>query len=160
MAFAEIERVLGFELPPSARSYPAWWSNNEGSHVAVKHWRNAGWKTSRVDVAGGRVVFVRDAGGPKPQIVTPPAFGQSSDHVQAGVAEGVFIPFEQMTPAVRRMLEDYCEAAGEEPAKAVADILHSAALERRRALVEKFARTSPRVSGDSTDLVREDRDER
>ena len=27
MTFAEIENVLGFDLPPSARKYAAWWGN-------------------------------------------------------------------------------------------------------------------------------------
>ena len=60
MRFDEIERVLGFALPASARQYPAWWSNNVGTHVGARAWREAGWKTSRVDLGSEKVVFVRE----------------------------------------------------------------------------------------------------
>ena len=62
MTFADVERVLGFPLPPSAKAHPTWWSNNTGTHVGVRAWRDAGWKTSRVDVPGEKVVFVRAKG--------------------------------------------------------------------------------------------------
>jgi hypothetical protein len=151
MRFSEIERVLGFELPASARRHPAWWSNNHGTNVAVNAWRSAGFRTSRVEIGGERVVFLRE---------DPSAQGGAS-HAAPGVSEaGVFVAFEQLTPAARRLLDDYCEEAGESAGEAIAKIVHHAALERRKALMEKFARLSPRVSGDSTDLIREDRDAR
>ena len=54
MNFRDVERVLGFSLPDSARRHPAWWSNNTGTHVGVRAWRDAGWKTSRVDIGSER----------------------------------------------------------------------------------------------------------
>src|ERR1700748_939010 len=60
MTFSEIEKVLGFVLPDSARKFPAWWSNNTGTQVAVSAWRDAGYRTTRVDIPSGRVTFVRD----------------------------------------------------------------------------------------------------
>jgi len=57
--FSDIERVLGFPLPRSAREYPAWWANQDGSHSQTKGWRDAGWETSNVDLPARRVRFVR-----------------------------------------------------------------------------------------------------
>src|SRR5258708_38249983 len=64
MSFPEVEEVLGFELPPSARQHPAWWSNNVGTHVNARAWREAGWKTSRVDLGSERVTFLRGEARP------------------------------------------------------------------------------------------------
>jgi hypothetical protein len=57
--FAEIERVLGFQLPRSAHAYPAWWANQEPGHSQTQGWRSAGWETSRVDLAAKKVRFSR-----------------------------------------------------------------------------------------------------
>ena len=56
--FREVEAVLGSALPPSARKYPVWWSNDE-SHSQASAWMNAGWRTSHVNVRQGTVVFCR-----------------------------------------------------------------------------------------------------
>jgi hypothetical protein len=59
-----------------------------------------------------------------------------------------------------RMLEDYRDAEGGSLADAVVGLLNAMALERRRQLIDWFRANSPTVSGDSTDLIREDRDAR
>lgn len=59
MTFSEIERVLGFSLPASARKHQAWWSNNPSNNTMTEVWLDAGFRTERVDVAGESVVFVR-----------------------------------------------------------------------------------------------------
>ena len=44
----EIEKILGFELPPSSRKYRQWWINID-SHVQAKDgWLNVGWKVESV----------------------------------------------------------------------------------------------------------------
>jgi hypothetical protein len=60
--FAAIEQVLGFKLPDSARIHRPWWANQgeRGGHSHALAWEMAGWKTSRVDMASERLVFVRD----------------------------------------------------------------------------------------------------
>ena len=57
MTFAQIERVLGMELPHSAHEYPAWWSNEAKGHVQARAWLRAGYKTEQVDLAAKRVTF-------------------------------------------------------------------------------------------------------
>lgn len=67
-SFHEIERVLGFSLPPSASAYNAWWANeSKGSHVQKQGWRDAGWETRQVDLQKKRVRFARRTSPPNPQ---------------------------------------------------------------------------------------------
>jgi hypothetical protein len=57
MTFAEIERLLGEKLPPSARKHRPWWSNNPSNSVITHAWLRAGYKTAQVDMGGERLVF-------------------------------------------------------------------------------------------------------
>jgi hypothetical protein len=58
MTFAQIERLVGTRLPPSAR-YRAWWSNNPTNSVMTKVWLDAGYRTEQVDMSAGKLVFRR-----------------------------------------------------------------------------------------------------
>jgi hypothetical protein len=60
--FGEIEKVLGFNLPDSARIHRPWWANQGegGGHSHALAWEMAGWRTSQVDMADEKLVFVRD----------------------------------------------------------------------------------------------------
>jgi hypothetical protein len=60
--FEEIEKVLSFKLPPSARKHRAWWANQfKGHHSQAKAWIEAGWKVDpqEIDLSGEVVRFVR-----------------------------------------------------------------------------------------------------
>ena len=59
MAFAEIESIVGFSLPPAARRYRAWWSNNPTNSVITNAWLGAGFKSAEVDMANQTLKFVR-----------------------------------------------------------------------------------------------------
>lgn len=60
-SFTDIEAVLSFRLPKSARAYPAWWENEtDGSHSHARAWLNAGWMVTELDRSRERVTFVRD----------------------------------------------------------------------------------------------------
>ena len=52
--FSEIESILGFALPPSARRHRPWWANqgrNGGNgHSHARAWNAAGWETADVDM--------------------------------------------------------------------------------------------------------------
>lgn len=58
LSLADIEEILGFPLPRSARLYPAWWSNSGGTHVQSAAWQSAGYETRQVDLEGQTVHFV------------------------------------------------------------------------------------------------------
>jgi|WetSurMetagenome_2_1015567.scaffolds.fasta_scaffold66442_3 hypothetical protein len=102
MSFAQIERVLGFPLPPASRAHRAWWSNNASNSVMTKAWLAAGYVSEQVDMAGERLTFRKaTAVGPKPGVTesaAPPYLATSGgliDRLQAAlggtvrVAEGV-----------------------------------------------------------------------
>jgi hypothetical protein len=61
--FKEIERLLGFKLPDSARIHRPWWANQgeRGGHSHALAWEMAGWKTARVDMVTEKLVFVRES---------------------------------------------------------------------------------------------------
>jgi hypothetical protein len=76
--FSEIEKVLGFSLPPSARTYAAWWGNDRNSHSQASAWLEVGWKAAQVDVGAARVVFCRELPvGRTPRYVPGSAVTQS-----------------------------------------------------------------------------------
>jgi hypothetical protein len=57
-SFEEIERILGFSLPPSCRRHQPHWHSYEGSAV-VRAIVDAGWRASGVNIERERVTFVR-----------------------------------------------------------------------------------------------------
>jgi hypothetical protein len=155
LSFGEIERILRFSLPNSARQYAPWWANTGGSHIQADAWMSAGWRTAQVDVPGERVTFEREAAA-------------TADVRLSGVQERTtgFLPAEiridvsRLADAAARVLTDYLTEADDDVALALSRALDDAALTRRRRLVDWFREHSPKVPGDSADLIREDRDER
>jgi hypothetical protein len=61
MTFEEVEAVIGAPLPPKAAAHRAWWSNNPRNNVMTRVWLDAGFRTERVDLSGGKLVFRRVA---------------------------------------------------------------------------------------------------
>ena len=59
VSFEEIESVLGFNLPDSARSDRQWWSNSgsQRGHDHTMAWLLAGWKVKSVDLERETLVF-------------------------------------------------------------------------------------------------------
>jgi hypothetical protein len=150
MTFKDVEQVLGFDLPPSAREHPAWWSNNVGTNVAVKSWRNAGWRTARVDVPGEAVSFVRESDG----VAEPPVS-------KPFVADDLVLPRQSFSRRALNLLEDYADATSVRLEEAAVGIIEAAALERRRRLIDEIEASAPsNIGSSSVDLIREDRDAR
>lgn len=89
MSFAEIEKVIGVPLPPKSTQYPAWWSNNPSNNPMTKVWLDAGYRTERVDIGGGRLVF-RRVGPLKTASVQEPSAGFRFD-TRAAEAPGGFL---------------------------------------------------------------------
>jgi hypothetical protein len=71
--FSEIEEKVGCALPRSARTYPAWWSNQRGpGHSQSAAWQSIGWLTCDLDLANQRVTFVRrEQAADEEQAVSP-----------------------------------------------------------------------------------------
>ena len=60
-SFSEIEAVIGFDLPPSARLHRPWWGNQRGGngHSHALAWSVAGWETADVDMDSENLLFRR-----------------------------------------------------------------------------------------------------
>lgn len=58
-SFSEIEAILGFSLPASARRHKAWWANNW--HSQSRGWMTAGFRATNVDLMNELVTFRRSA---------------------------------------------------------------------------------------------------
>lgn len=58
MSFDDVERILGFPLPPSSRHHQPHWYGYKGSAVA-RAIIDAGWKAQNVDLVREQVTFVR-----------------------------------------------------------------------------------------------------
>ena len=61
--FREIETILGFPLPASARLHRPWWGNqkNSNGHSQALAWGAAGWNTSDVHIELETLIFKRSA---------------------------------------------------------------------------------------------------
>jgi len=61
LRFAEIERIIGDHLPPSAHDYDQWWANDSGRSGRQCHaWLEAGYRSEALDRLAGIVTFCRD----------------------------------------------------------------------------------------------------
>ena len=65
LAFNEIEEILGFDLPKSARTHTEWWANDSTHSQAV--WLGAGYKTidSSNAVSAKRIAFEKSLHAPR-----------------------------------------------------------------------------------------------
>lgn len=59
VTFLQIEEILGFSLPPTARRNPAWWANNPNHHSQARSWLDAGFITENVNLDSDMLVFRR-----------------------------------------------------------------------------------------------------
>lgn len=63
-SFGEVEAILGFRLPDSARLHRAWWSNQKRGRGHALAWQAAGWRTRAVDLEAERLTFERADNAP------------------------------------------------------------------------------------------------
>ena len=65
-SFDEVEAIIGFELPPSARLHRPWWGNQRGGngHSQSLAWSVAGWETAEVDMDDETLLFRRTRPAP------------------------------------------------------------------------------------------------
>jgi DNA-binding transcriptional regulator YiaG len=57
LTFAEIETILGVELPSSARATRGWWSNRSGGSLQASAWMEAGYHVEELSLEQERVTF-------------------------------------------------------------------------------------------------------
>ncbi len=61
MSFDEVERVIGSNLPASARKHRAWWGNDPSQNAVACAWLEAGYKTESVSMEREILTFRKDA---------------------------------------------------------------------------------------------------
>jgi hypothetical protein len=60
LSFAQIETIIGADLPMSARKYPAWWANETNpTHFHALAWLEIGWRVEHLALTEERVAFQR-----------------------------------------------------------------------------------------------------
>ena len=85
LSFAQIDGIIGDNLPLEAYRSESWWANHPSS-VHAKAWLDAGWETSEVNLKEGYVIFrkvkssqgvvlkrEREAEEPKKPFTPPPS---------------------------------------------------------------------------------------
>ncbi len=60
VTFVQIEGILGFALPATARGRPQWWENNPTQHSHARAWLEAGFLTQQVNIPNGTLTFHRN----------------------------------------------------------------------------------------------------
>jgi len=58
LSFKQIENILGFELPISARKRRSWWGNDESHVQAREGWMSVGWTVKSASLKEEAVSFV------------------------------------------------------------------------------------------------------
>jgi len=104
MTFAEVERVTGVKLPPSALKHRPWWSNNPKNSVMTKVWLDAGYESEQVDMEKRKLVFKR--------VRAVKAGGAGGHHPAYGALKGLMriMPGVDITQPADPELADYLEA--------------------------------------------------
>ncbi len=60
LSFAEIERIIGVPLAPSALYDRTWWANTwHVSRVQAHAWMAAGYRVDKIDLGGESVTFAQ-----------------------------------------------------------------------------------------------------
>lgn len=110
LSFAQVEQILGRPLPPSARTYQAWWANQRGAgHSQAHSWMGAGWHSCDLDLKAQHVSF-------KPvDLPREPKLPGASLHAmrpltlsqaKAGIALGLGISAEKIDINIRDRVRD------------------------------------------------------
>ena len=60
LTFTQIEKILGFSLPASARKHIQWWANTT-SHSQAYSWLNMGYQTHQIiqTIPKEQVIFIK-----------------------------------------------------------------------------------------------------
>jgi hypothetical protein len=59
VTFEQIEGILGFQLPATARRKAQWWENNATGHIQARSWLDAGFLTQGVNIPNETLTFTR-----------------------------------------------------------------------------------------------------
>ena len=103
-SFADIEVIIGDNLPASAWNYQAWWANDV-THSQGAAWLAAGWETAQVNMDAETLLFRReDFSSPDRQSVSTEDALDALDQLQTalGVREADLAGWARNMRAERR----------------------------------------------------------
>jgi hypothetical protein len=153
LSFAEIERLLGFALPGSARQHRAWWSNQaDGAHTQAHAWMDVGWRVWSADLEAEQIEFRRPVGGFAEEAAAP----FHHDAPIGGMSDPVTFDRAKLSITARRILDDYTAEFGGDVQRGLDKALHEARIAFRQRLIDNIPRGTP-SSVNSVDLIHEDR---
>ncbi len=157
--FTEIEAVLGFVMPASARRHQPWWANDATGHSHARAWLDAGWRTSDVDIADERVKFRRIANVQR-GFAESAAYEADAPERRPAVRERLTIGLDATT---MRRLETKAALAGRTVQEIARGILSDGARltgEEKAAVVRDLRSRMPKLHDiDIPSLVRSGRDD-
>ncbi|MDP8915978.1 MAG: hypothetical protein M3M95_02000 [Pseudomonadota bacterium] len=104
LSFAEIEQVIGAELPKGAREKRGWWADSDGAHAAA--WTSAGFKVEEVDLDSESVTYKRAK-------AAKGANGSGGHGAANDDADGLAGRFAHGQQQVQELIETGLEQAGE-----------------------------------------------
>ena len=97
--FQEVEEILGFPLPDSARQYREWWAN-QGRSQSLS-WQGAGWKTTAVDLGRERVTFLHAGDRDEEDGTAPSVQKLTISDAKAGLAANFGVPIDSIEIHIR-----------------------------------------------------------
>lgn len=59
VTFGQVEEIIGFPLPASARRHNAYWSGGQPGSTVGNAIRDAGWRAANLNLTGERVTLER-----------------------------------------------------------------------------------------------------
>lgn len=62
LTFTQIEKIIGFKLPTSARKYISWWSTQGGQYTISIAWTSEHYFRKKIDFKGEKIYFQREDG--------------------------------------------------------------------------------------------------
>ncbi len=106
LSFEEVEKILGFKLPPSAYVHSEWWSNNPVGHSHARSWVEAGWRTNKVDRKSRTLVFHRQSVA-STEVGASPLFGRMRGSIVSRPDVDLTEPTREIWNAERGILHNY-----------------------------------------------------
>lgn len=59
LTFAQIETIIGSQLPAAAREHRSWWANDSTTHVQSGQWLKVNWRVISINMTEEKVTFAR-----------------------------------------------------------------------------------------------------
>jgi hypothetical protein len=159
LRFGEIEGILKFPLPPSARTHRGWWTNDpNGTHVQARAWMGAGWRVWRTDLNSERVEFERIVSKQGDGVQEAPSTYRHHAS-RSDAMDLVTFDRSKLNVAARRILDDYTAEFDGDVQRALDKALEEARIAYRKRFMDSIPRGAP-TTVDSVDLIRDGRDGR